>query len=320
MPRVLPTLICGFWLALAAPVSAQTAPRPAQTRDAATAEALFRQGRLALDSGQYQDACPRFAESQRLDPAAGTLMNLATCEEKLGKLASAWQHWREAIDALPGGDDRIPFAQSRVSELEKKLPRLTVIVDGPIEKSSRVLRDETEIGVAAQGVPLPVDPGEHLVLLRTPGRFDGLAKISVAEGESKQIAVKMGAVDPVAAAKIAEQEARGGSSQRTAGWVVGGVGAAGLVTAGVSGLVLISKRNTVQNECDANKSCSADGLDAASAGKTLKAVNTIAWVVAGAGLGIGAYLVLSSSRSKPTAVLAPSLGPTSAGLDWMGSF
>src|SRR5262245_59132112 len=103
---------------------AATHPALAQSRDAATAEALFRQGRAAMESKNFQEACPKFAESQKLDPAAGTLMNLATCEEKLGKLASAWQHWKEALDALPQKDDRVTFAKGRVDELEKKLPRL----------------------------------------------------------------------------------------------------------------------------------------------------------------------------------------------------
>jgi hypothetical protein len=53
----------------------------AQARDPAAAEVLFRRGREAMEAKRYADALPSFAESQRLDPGAGTLMNLATCEE-----------------------------------------------------------------------------------------------------------------------------------------------------------------------------------------------------------------------------------------------
>src|ERR1051325_1790887 len=127
-------LACSFAFALAAPASAEN-------RDPATAEALFRQGRQSMESKNYQDACQKFAESQKLDPAAGTAMNLATCEEKLGKLASAWQHWKEAIDALPPKDDRIAFARSRVEELEKKLPRLQVTLLGG-SQGTKVYRAE----------------------------------------------------------------------------------------------------------------------------------------------------------------------------------
>src|SRR5258706_15138092 len=93
--------ICSSILALAAPAWGQSRDASSPPRDPATADALFRQGRQAMEAKNYADACQKFAESQKLDPAAGTAMNLATCEEKLGKLASAWQHWKEALDALP---------------------------------------------------------------------------------------------------------------------------------------------------------------------------------------------------------------------------
>src|SRR5260221_4080478 len=134
-------------LAFSAPVRAET-PRPSpaadQVRDPATAEALFRQGRQAVEAKNYQEAAQKFAESQRLDPAAGTLMNLATSEEKLGRLASAWQHWKEAIDSLPANDDRIAFAQSRVQELEKKLPRLQVTLGKGAGEGAKIYRDQIE--------------------------------------------------------------------------------------------------------------------------------------------------------------------------------
>ena len=66
------------------------APAMADTRDPAAAEALFEAGRQAATRGDWTTACPKFAESQRLDPAPGTLLNLADCEEHLGHLASAW--------------------------------------------------------------------------------------------------------------------------------------------------------------------------------------------------------------------------------------
>src|SRR6185436_8712873 len=135
----------------------------AQSRDAATAEALFRQGRQAMENKNYTEACGKFSESQKLDPAAGTLMNLATCEEKVGKLASAWQHWKEALDALPPKDDRVAFARSRVQELEKKLPRLQVTLSSGRDKGARIFRDEIEIGPAGEGGPLPIDPGPHVI-------------------------------------------------------------------------------------------------------------------------------------------------------------
>jgi hypothetical protein len=86
----------------------------ARDRDPVAAEALFRAGRDALKRGAWAAACSKLAESQTLDPAAGTALNLAVCQEKLGNVARPcrrrrrrplrprrlrWIHWIGAADA-----------------------------------------------------------------------------------------------------------------------------------------------------------------------------------------------------------------------------
>ena len=299
-------LACSLTLALAAPATAQS-------RDAATAEALFRQGRQAMDTKNFQEACQKFAESQKLDPAAGTLMNQATCEEKLGKLASAWQHWKEAIDALPAKDDRAPFARSRVEELEKKLPRLQVTLGSGAEQGARVFRDEIELGPAGRGVPLPVDPGTHTVTVRMPGRFDKSVPVTIAVGEELQMDIQPGAVDPNAVTTGPKPR------PRTLGWVLAGVGVAGVGAAATTGLMLIGTKSTIDGHCR-DKLCDPEGIDAVNSGKTLVVVNTAAWIVGGLGLGLGGYFLLSGSKSQPTTALAPRIGPDGASLSCVGRF
>ena len=267
-----------------------------------------------MEAKNYQEASQKFAESQRLDPAAGTLMNLATCEEKVGRLASAWQHWKEAIDSLPANDDRITFAGSRVEDLEKKLPRLQVTLLKGAPEGAKVFRDEIELGPAGQGAPLPVDPGPHTITVRMPGHFSKSTTVSVAIGEQAIVDVQPGAVDPSAGAAPVK------APTKTIGWIVGGIGLAGVGTAAVSGMMLVGVKRTVSDNCNESKVCNQDGIDAASNGKKLLIVNTIGWAVGAVGLGVGAYLILSSPKSQPAAVLAPSVGPGSASLSCVGHF
>jgi hypothetical protein len=265
----------------------------ADGHDPAAAEALFRDGRAAAQRGDWETACPKLRESQRLDPAAGTLLNLADCEEHRGKVATAWQLFRQVVDSLPTSDERSPIAATRASALEKRLPRMTVRLVGQVPAGVKVTRNDVELSEASLGSALPVDPGAYTVTVSAPGRATATSSVTIAEGASTAVDVKAGA--PTEGASGVEVKAPGAS--RTAGWVMGGIGLAGLVVGGVAGVLTIADKSTVDSNCDATKHCSQTGYDAAQSGKTLGLVTTTGLLIGAVGLGTGAYLLLSSKGS-----------------------
>jgi hypothetical protein len=97
----------------------------AQT-ESSEAETLFREGREAVKRGDYAVACPKFEESQRLEPANGTLLNLALCEEGWGRAAEASVHFEEVLRAPDLDDQRRAIAMEHAAALarnaEKPVP------------------------------------------------------------------------------------------------------------------------------------------------------------------------------------------------------
>ncbi|HVJ18617.1 MAG TPA: hypothetical protein VM686_24520, partial [Polyangiaceae bacterium] len=65
----------------------------------------------------------------------------------------------------------------------------------------------------------------------------------------------------------------------------------------LSWLVLDAK-STVDENCDAEKRCTPEGLDASESGKTYGIVTTVGLAVGAVGLGVGSYLVLSATPAS----------------------
>src|SRR5271156_4432999 len=123
-------------LAVAALSLGTLAPGRSFAQDAssqAAAQALFEQARQLMADGKYAEACPKLAESERLDPGAGTLLNLGHCYEKNGQTASAGVTFKDAAAAadLKHRADWSARAKERAQDLEKTLSRL--IIEVPAE-------------------------------------------------------------------------------------------------------------------------------------------------------------------------------------------
>ena len=280
----------------------------AAAQSAASAEALFREGRAAADAGDHRVACEKFHESNRLDPAPGTMLNIADCEEKQGHLATAWTFYRAVLQQLPPSDERSALAKTRAQALEPRLPKLTVRLAPNAPADSRVLRDGVELKGASLDTALPVDPGRHLIEVSAPGHASRVYQFSLDEGEKRTREVEPGKrIDGETGGGVSA-DTGSGSGKRTLGWVLGGVGVAGLAVGAVTGVMVLDRKSTVDDNCDSQKRCNADGLDAADSGKTLGTVSGVSFIVGGVALAAGAWLVLSSdSQERPSTAL--NVGP-----------
>src|SRR5260221_419371 len=141
--------------------------------DKAAAQTLFDEGRKLMAAGKLAEACPKLAESQKLDPGVGTQFNLADCYERLGQTASAWAGFLEAASTARamGQGDREKVAKERAGTLAPRLSRLTITSsEGTPPAGLDIKKDGAPVGRALWGTAIPVDPGSHLVEVSAPGK------------------------------------------------------------------------------------------------------------------------------------------------------
>src|SRR5207253_70623 len=139
----------------------------AQTRDPTRAESLFWQGRAAFDAGNFSEACGKFAASEALDPARGTLFNWARCEEQLGQLASSRRHYQQVSALLEPSDARLAYARERLAEPPGQAPAPRTPEPAA---SARANAETVAFGVATVGIALGAIAGG--VALYEKSRYD----------------------------------------------------------------------------------------------------------------------------------------------------
>ncbi len=284
--------------------------------DSAAAQALFDQGKQLMAEGSYSQACAKLEESQRLEPTSGTLINLADCYEKVGKLATAWTTFLDAASAAnrAGNQERERAARERAQALVPILPKIMIKVAGDNTAGMEVRRDGTLVGPAQWGAKIPADQGEHRVTASAPRRKSWESTVMVpAKGETVTVVIPeleplsdTGAAPASGPTPTAERPTPTGlGAQRTIGLVAGGLGVAGVVVGSVFGLISKSKHDDADKHCTGSVCRDEAGVslkrDALMAGN----VSTAAFVVGAVGLVGGVTLWLTAPKSAAQVGVGP---------------
>jgi len=292
----------------------------------AIAESLYDRARRQMDEGQVTAACDSFAESQRLDPGTGTLLNLASCHEAAGKLATAWVEFREAVAALRHDKrtDRLRYALDHVAAIEPRLAYVTISVPEFAQGHAPVISlDGRVLGPAAWGVEVPIDAGWHEAVAHFDAGGPWRATIKVRDGQRRRLdvptQVEMAGVrivdaddglpissappaarfslpppnDPPALRAETDSPPR---RSRVAGLVAGG---AGVLALGVGAYAGWRARDLwhQRNQACPMEACTADGVRMGSRAQSASTVAT--WTVVGGVVALGAAALLLLWPASP---------------------
>jgi hypothetical protein len=292
---------------------------PVARAQGGAAQTQFDYGLAEMEAGRYASGCPALAESYRIDPHPGVLFTLAECENKWGKVASAFTHYEAYLDLFAHmsdeqkshqrGRDRI--AASQRDALRPVLPQLTIALPASAPAGTTVTRDGDALGAPSLGAALPVDPGEHVIVATTPDGVHHETRVTVERGQRRTVILDLSAIPtpsatstPTATTTTTATSTTNSTSTpnptttstanplRTWAWIAGGIGLAGLAVGSIAGAVVMGDASTIQSQCRPDLSCSPSGLSAASQSRTFAPISDVGFAVGGAGLATALVLFL----------------------------
>lgn len=302
----------------------------------ADAEALYREGMRLMQAGAAAEACPKLAESQRLDPALGTEFRLAECYEATGRLASAWSLFRD-VEGKARAAKLLPQAQKagkRADGIEPKLGGIAILVPESLKalKQLTITRDGEDVSPDAWGVSLPVDPGAHTVRVTAEGKLPWTREISAAAGEKARVEIGPLLDAPSAPPPPAPPPTNPDSSfsrVRILAIAAGGAGVLSVIAGGALGGLALSRDQTWNDmtlaHCDASRACDAASIPSIRAiegeRSTFATASTITFAAGGALVAAGVALwLISSPKAGAPSVGILSVAPGAPGAAIRASF
>lgn len=301
----------GRALSLALCLCLAGAGRTAQAEAPQSADELFRAGRQASESGEHRTACHLYQRSLEIDESRGTRLNLALCQIEIGELVEAAANLRSVGEQLAPSDERQVLVKESLDALERRTPRLTIIADLPADAEIRC--DQRLLPRATLDRPLPINPGEHELVVTVQGSAPNSVHFTLREGEQRSVSLHIGArLDAAAAAApvavapapappstsnepAARAERDAPTSNRGYAYALLGLAGAGVATVGVSSALIARENGIIDDNC-VDKHCNQDGLDAGARGRRLVVIAAISGGVAALSGGIALYLLRSEQR------------------------
>lgn len=297
----------------------------------AAARSLGIEGVKLANEGNCAAAMEKLARAEALYHAPTILGRLGECQVEVGQIVLGTENLNRVVreQLAPDAPRAFVEAQARAKKvLNKALPRIAFLVIRvtPPEAQPSVTVGDAAVPPALIGAPRPTDPGTSTITVTAPGYMRLERKVTLAEGERQEVALTLMAdqaaqapptappPQPVPAEPPPPPPPPEGKSN-TLAYVMLGAGAAGLAVGGVTGLMAISKKGSL--ECPENR-CPPDQHDSLDSANSLALISTIGFGVGVVGVALGGVFLLSggeSSEPAPSALSAePYLGVREVGV------
>ncbi len=306
------------------------------------ADRLFREGRELMEKGALDEACPRFAQSQALDPNTATLLNLAHCYERDAQWTRSWVTYRTAgrLALSQGRQERLETAMRRASALLEGRATLTLVADEAIHALT-VRLDDIDLASEDLGVPLPITTGVHRVVATAEGKLPWRGEVKVEAGASVVMTMTPWTEAPEPAPTpeppaiqpsglpstlplmplprspmLSEEPPSWWTSQRIAATTLGGLGLSAAIVASAFGGRTLTLKDDIDAACPTRDTCSEMGISLNDEAHRFALGSTVLFVAGGA-LAATSIVLFATSED---ATVAAGPRPGGAELAWQLSW
>jgi hypothetical protein len=294
---------------------------------AAAARAIFDDAMRLAEAGRHAEACPKFAESMRLDPGMGVKYRLAVCYENTSRLASAWVLFMQLADEAAAAKmaERERHARAKADALRLRLCSMIVVVPAEVASAPglEILRDGDRLSPALFGSALPVDTGRHVIKVSAAGKRAWETSVEVTgEGNTITVTIPILKAEP----EVGPLGAPDGMTSAGApppwpvskklGLAAGLTGVAGLMLGAVSGGLAAGTLSRADMEClaDDKTQCTRKGVDLANEAKIWGNLSTGAFIAGGLLAAGGTFLFVLAPESGPGRSRTPQTTPAQVSL------
>lgn len=318
----MPSMSARTWAVLMA-FGLLTAAAPAGAQDAKTraeAKEVEKEAQAFYDKGEYAEALAKYERLDDIIPLKpAQKVRAARCVEQLGRLLEAQERFRAVAEddqptSVRADLDARESAKNALGALQRRIPKVIIQIEG----ADQLLKVDLELdGEPLQqskvGTPLQLDPGEHTIkgsLQRGKEleRETASARFDAKENTTLDVPLKFGA----GAKKKQDLGGTGGgesqdywailkrksSAQRTAGWVVVGVGGAVFLGGGATTLIALGVKSSLDEKCTPERQCPPSAHGDLDTYDTLQTVTTVLFIGGAVGVGTGIALLMTAPDSR----------------------
>jgi hypothetical protein len=175
------SLVLLISLAIVCPTHAQEAQQTALART------LFEEGVARADRGDWVGAADRFARAYTLKPTSGIAFNWASALMEVGKLLEAQELLLRIVRETSSDAELRKQSELSLAAIDERIARIRVRVVGDVSDSARLEVDGVAWPRAAWDVTSPIDPGRHLLVLKSDGKEHTRIELTLTEGDAREL-------------------------------------------------------------------------------------------------------------------------------------